>query len=106
MTDKVINNGISQTSFHDDGDDLIIAHSQNVTAIVDANKSEYAQNDERKKWSDDSFGNKVASIPLVVFQELEKQGITRGFTVIDMPRFKAWLNNPDNRAFRTRAGRI
>ena len=39
MTDKVINNGISQTSFHDDGDDLIIAHSQNVTAIVDANKA-------------------------------------------------------------------
>jgi xylose isomerase len=106
MTDKVIDNGISKTSFHDDGDDLVIAHSQDVTAIIDANKSEYAQNDERKRWSDDAFGNKVASIPLVVFQELEKQGITRGFTVLDMPRFKAWLNNPDNRAFRTRTGRI
>jgi len=106
MTDKVIDNGISKTSFHDNGDDLVIAHTQDVTGIIDANKAEYAQSDEHKRWSDHSFGNKVASIPLVVFQELEKQGITRGLTVIDMPRFKAWLNNPDNRAFRTRTGRI
>jgi len=43
---------------------------------------------------------------MAVFEDLQKQGITRGFTVIDMPRFKAWLNNPDNKVFRTKAGRI
>jgi hypothetical protein len=50
--------------------------------------------------------NKVASIPLVVFAELEKQGITRGLNVLDTDRFKAFLNNPDNQVFRTRMGKI
>jgi len=106
MENTIHNLDGSKTAFHDDGSDLIIEHKADISAVLNANKAEYAQNDERKRWSDDAFGNKVASIPLVVFQELEKQGITKGFTVLDMPRFKAWLNNPDNRAFRTRTGRI
>ena len=52
------------------------------------------------------FGNKIASVPLTVIDELNKQGIMRGFHVLDQARFKAWLNHPDNRAFRTRPGRI
>lgn len=106
---KTLNNGITQTSFIDNGDQLVIEQSQNISAILEANKAEYAQSLDRKGWDgNDSFSqrNKVASIPLVVFHELEKQGITKGFQVLDMPRFKAWLNNPDNQAFRTRMGKI
>ena len=105
MTDKIINNNDgSKTSFHDDGDQLVIAKSQNISQLIEANKEEY--NTANSGWKDNALENRVARIPLAVFDDLEKQGITRGFTVIDMPRFKAWLNNPDNRVFRTKAGKI
>lgn len=105
MTQK-INNGITQKEFSDVGDQLIITEKQDISAIVEANKADYNETDAKTKWSDGQLSNRVARIPLVVFQDLEKQGITRGFTVIDMKRFKEWLNNPDNQVFRTRAGRI
>ena len=41
-------------------------------------------------------GRMVASIPLHILHDLEKRGITK-----DRKKFKAWLNNPDNRYFRT-----
>lgn len=103
---NILSNGITNTSFVDNGDELVILKSQDISGILEMNKREYAAQDERKKWGDDAFSNKVASIPLTVFAELEKQGITRGFAVIDTKRFHAWLNDPDNRAFRTRAGRV
>jgi hypothetical protein len=43
---------------------------------------------------------------MAVFDELHKQGITRGFHVLDQKRFREWLNNPDNRFFRTREGKV
>jgi hypothetical protein len=45
--------------------------------------------------------HKVASIPMTLFYDLKKQGI-----IDDPARLKAWLNNPDNRFFRTRPGRV
>jgi hypothetical protein len=104
MTNK-ISNGITTTGFKDDGDQLIVTQEQNITDILEANKADYNETDANTSWGD-TLNNRVARIPLTVFQDLEKQGITRGFTVIDMKRFKDWLNNPDNRVFRTRAGKI
>jgi hypothetical protein len=106
---NTIHNGITSTSFVDNGDDLVIAQTQDVSAIIENNKASYNQSLSSKGWNGNNaiaHENKVASIPLVVFQELEKQGITRGFTVLDTDRFKAWLNNPDNQVFRTRIGKI
>lgn len=106
---KSINNGNTTTSFIDNGDQLIIEQKQDISAILEHNKALYNQSLDRKGWDGNnaiSPNNKVASIPLVVFAELEKQGITRGFQVLDMDRFKAFLNNPDNQVFRTRMGRI
>ena len=101
---KIRNNDGSVTTFHDEDDKLVIATSQEIGALMDANKEEY--NTASSGWSDNALENRVARIPMKVFEDLQKKGITRGFTVIDMPRFKAWLNNPDNRVFRTKAGRI
>jgi hypothetical protein len=106
---NTLNNGVTSTSFIDNGDELIIAQTQDIGAILEHNKALYNQSMDRKGWDGNnaiSANNKVASIPLVVFAELEKQGITRGFNVLDMDRFKAWLNNPDNQAFRTRMGKL
>jgi hypothetical protein len=106
---KSINNGNTETSFIDNGDQLIIEQKQDISAIIEHNKALYNQSMDRKGWDGNnaiSPQNKVASIPLVVFAELEKQGITRGFQVLDMDRFKAFLNNPDNQVFRTRMGKV
>ena len=101
---KILNKDGSVTTFHDVDDGLVIKKEQNVDQLIDANKEEY--NTASSKWSDNALENRVARIPLAVFEQLEKEGITRGFAVLDQTRFKAWLNNPDNRVFRTKAGRI
>jgi hypothetical protein len=94
-----------QTAVHSDGDGgIIIETRQDISGILEQNKKEYNSFDERARWSDDLLGNKVASIPLTVIDDLNKQGIMRGFAVLDDKRFKAWLNERDNRVFRTRTG--
>ena len=94
-----------QTAVHADGEGgIIIETRQDISDIIEQNKKEYNSFDERARWSDNLFGNKVASIPLTVIDDLNKLGIMRGFAVLDEKRFKAWLNNSDNRVFRTRTG--
>ena len=94
-----------QTAVHADGEGgIVIQTRQDVSDIVEQNKKEYNLFDERARWSDNLFGNKVASIPLTVIDDLNKQGIMRGFAVLDDKRFALWLNDPMNRAWRTRTG--
>lgn len=94
-----------QTAVHADGEGgIVIEMRQDVTEIIEQNKKEYNSYDERARWSDQLFGNKVASIPYSVIDDLNKQGIMRGFAVLDDKRFAAWLNDPMNRAWRTRTG--
>lgn len=82
---------------HDgDGEDFHIEDVQNVGGRVDVNRELYKL--PRSGWGD---GQRVASIPLVVWQDLKRRGIAD-----DPGRLKAWLNDPDNRAFRTRPGRV
>lgn len=83
---------------------IVVATQQDVTDIVEQNKQEYNANNGR--WGDDIFDNKIASIPLTVIDTLNQQGIMRGFHVVDQTAFRKWLNNPDNRFFRTRQGRV
>ena len=86
------------TSFHYDADkdEAIIQKEQDVTAIIEANKAEFNAAPER--WGE---WTKVGTIPLSVYYELERQGITK-----DQEAMKKWLNDPDNRYFRTRPGTI
>ena len=92
---------------HADGEGGIIVETrQDITANIEQNLKEFNSYDERAKWSDDIFGNKIASIPLTVIDDLNAKGIMRGFAVIDEKQMKAWLNNPDNRFFRTRPGKV
>ncbi|AFB70756.1 hypothetical protein MTPG_00005 [Methylophilales phage HIM624-A] len=87
-----------------DNGEIVIATEQDVTNIIEQNKKEYNQTNGR--WGEDVFDNKIASIPLTVIDDLNKLGIMRGFHVVDQKKFRAWLNNPDNRFFRTRQGRV
>jgi len=87
-----------------DKDEITIKQEQDVSALVEQNKREY--NNADKKWSDQLFGNKVASIPFTAVDKLNKQGIMQGFKVLDQKRFFAWLNAPENRFFRTKPGNL
>jgi len=94
-----------QTAVHADGEGgIVIQTRQDVSDIIEQNKKEYNSFDERARWSDNLFGNKVASIPLTVIDDLNKQGIMRGYAVLDEKRFALFLNDPLNRAWRTRTG--
>ena len=96
---------LRQSVSHDTDEGIVIATQQDVTDIIEQNKREY--NASSTTWGDgDVFSNKIASIPFTVIDELNKQKIMRGFHVVDSKRFKAWLNNPDNRFFRTKQGTV
>ena len=87
-----------------DKDEITLQTEQNVDALIEQNKKEY--NNAETKWSDQLFGNKVASIPFTAIDKLNKQGIMKGFTVLDKKRFFAFLNDPDNVYFRTKPGQL
>ena len=101
MADKIFNidpvSGISSYWHYDDTTDTaIIEKRQDVSGIIDANKAQFNEDHGRYgEW------NKVASIPLAVFYDLKMKGI-----VDDPVAMKKWLNDPDNRFFRTRPGRV
>lgn len=79
-------------------DKIVIATSQDVTAIIEANKRAANAVDKHQKYGEWS---KVASIPMAVYHDLKQQGI-----VDDPARFKRWLNDSDNKFFRTRGGTV
>lgn len=79
-----------------DKDEAVISKEQDVSEIIESNKREFNAAPER--WGE---WTKVGSIPLSIYYELEKKGILQ-----DQAELKKWLNNPDNRAFRTRPGTV
>jgi len=92
-----------QSNFHDVDGKYFIENSQDISGIIESNKAQFNAIDEKAKWGE---WTKVASIPNVVVDELNKQGIMRGFAVLDEKRFRLFLNDPDNRFFRTRPGQV
>ena len=80
----------------------MLATTQDVSEIVEANKRQV--NAATKKV--DSVMTHVARIPNTVIDDLNHKGIMRGFKVQDEKRFKAWLNHPDNRVWRTYPGSV
>ena len=82
---------------------LIIRTAQDVTAIVEQNKAQYNAGSVHDKWGDMT---KVASLPFTIIDTLNRKGIMRGFAVIDEKEFRIFLNDPENRFFRTRPGKV
>tara|TARA_R110000868_G_scaffold318570_1_gene579301 strand:- start:1610 stop:1912 length:303 start_codon:yes stop_codon:yes gene_type:complete len=77
--------------------EYVVETVQRAEAIVDANKRAF--NDAEERWGEKL--NRVASIPLSVYYDLKRKGIAD-----DPARMKNWMNDPDNRAFRTRGGTL
>ncbi len=96
-------NGTVKTYYADGEGGLVIESETDITPFIEKNKAEYAQIDEKAKWKELT---KVASIPFAVIQMLNQKGIMRGLHIVDQTALKAWLNDPENRFFRTRPGRV
>jgi hypothetical protein len=92
-----------QSNFHDVDGNYFIENKQDISGILESNKAQFNAIDERAKWGE---WTKIASLPNVVIDDLNKQGIMRGFAVLDEKRFRHFLNDPDNRFFRTRPGQV
>ena len=76
----------------------IMEAQQDVTGIVELNKAEFNATDERTRYTDMT---RVARIPMGILMELHRKGIAQ-----DQERFAKWLDDPDNKVFRTRPGRM
>ena len=79
-------------------DKFVISTEQDVTKIIESNKRSANAVDKHQKWNEWS---KVASIPLTVYYKLQREGILN-----DQAAMKKWLNDPDNRYFKTRGGKV
>ena len=91
---------ITQWYHYDDiTGNISLENVQDVTDIVEHNKRIFNQADERKTWKGDT--HKVASIPNVIYHQLAKA--SNNFK--DQAVIRRWLNDPDNKVFRTRPGR-
>jgi len=84
--------------FDDETGQATIQTQQDVTAIIEENKQEYAQVDERARWGE---WTRVASIPMSIYFQLKAEG-----KLDDQEYMKKWLNDADNKYFRTRAGEV
>ena len=80
-------------------DEFTIVREQVCDAIVAENRELYKGLDERAPWKGDMAH--VAQVPMVIYHELQKKGILN-----DQKAIKAFLNDPDNRFFRTRPGKV
>lgn len=83
---------------HPDGG-FTLASRQDVTALCHDNRELYNSTGEHAPWPD-GFA-RVASIPLVLYEDLRRTGV-----LSDWPSLRRWLNDPDNRHFRTRPGKL
>lgn len=112
MAGTVLRSGtISSTLLHESPgtDSLVLESVQDVESIIDLNKYEYNSIDERAPWTrrgKDGMDVPIARIPMTVYMDLVRQGIINHKGEGDATRFNAWLNNSDNRFFRTRPGHI
>lgn len=82
----------------EENDKLHIVSKQDATDIIEANKAFYNSTDERARYHD---MDRVASIPMNLYFDLWRQGIVQ-----DNKRFMKWLDDPENRHFRTRPGSL
>lgn len=90
------------TVAHETENGVILETKQDVSEIIDANKRQFNLSDGKFK----DVVTHIARLPLTVIDDLNRKGIMRGFKVVDDPAFRAFLNHPDNRFFRTHPGKV
>jgi len=80
-------------------DEATIETIIDATQIVSDNRDRFNSFDEKANWKGDM--HHVASIPMALYYQMKAEG-----KLDDQAYMKRWLNDPDNRAFRTRHGEV
>jgi len=89
---------------HEDADgDVTIHTEQDVTQTFAVNREDFK---DRAGTRYDQFQNHVARIPTAIYYDLVKRGIIDEVNDPEGDQLRVWLNDPDNRAWRSRPGRI
>lgn len=89
---------------HEHADDSFTVQTvQDVSEVVKNNKMNF---DERHGERFNEFATHVARIPTGIYYDLMRRGIIDEKNDPEGVRLKAWLNDPDNKAWRSRPGRI
>lgn len=102
--------GIRRIFHYDESNDTFtIETQQDVQGVLERNKAVLnAQNAKAaRKFDPKQDFHHIASIPLPVYFDLKKKGIVgEDGTIADDKRFRQWLNDPENRFFRTHHGTV
>ena len=104
MTTKIFDTNLemgTQKLWHYDAekDEATIQTIIDATNVVEVNKERFNSFDEKANWKGDM--HHVASIPMALYYQMKAEG-----KLDDQAYMKRWLNDPDNRAFRTRPGEV
>ena len=83
-------------SYDSDTDEVTIQTIQDVDEIIEANRAEFNEHTSLDRWGE---LKRVASIPMSLYAQLKRSGLA-----YDEKAMRRWLNDPDNRHFRTRPG--
>jgi hypothetical protein len=84
---------------------FVIETQQDVSAIIDLNRHRYNATERSTKYGDGL--EQIASIPNVVLMDLAKQQIVSPTgQILDDRKYRQWLNDPANEAFRVRRGKV
>ncbi len=94
--------GILRLWHYDDATDQATIETRqgfadSYTNLIDQNNALRNQTSRKTPYRDGV--HHVARVPLVILEDLMRKGIHK-----DPKAMKAWLNDPDNRVFRTREG--
>lgn len=88
--------------YNAENDSFQIITDQEGEPVLELNKDKYNSVDERARWKE---GQMVASLPLVIYQDLLARGIIDKKDV-RQKKLRKWLDDPANRFFRTRPGKL
>ena len=90
----------TRTIFVPEGDDgdFTLVYEQEIDDLLGDNQENRKERDSHARWDDI---NHIARIPNILLWEMKKKGI-----LDDEKEMKKWLNDPDNKVFRTREGRV
>ena len=105
---KLGNLGENKTAYSDGDGGLIIETKVDLSKFTEATQAQYKERSGTTGWGDNPIDerNKIASIPAEIIEDLNRKGIMRGYFIVDMPAMKRWLNDPENKVFRTRGGTV
>lgn len=81
-----------------DATQVVIDNVYDIENVIELAKARNAAVDERARWNSWSH---VAYIPTPIAMEMLQRGV-----LFDDDYITHWLNDPDNRVFRTRPGRV